>query len=354
MRLLRNCWYAAAWADEVPHGRPLGKRIADQPVLFFRRENGDLAAIADYCRHRYAPLHRGKQIGDVIQCAYHGLEYDAGGKCVRNPHALGTLPNISVPSYSVVDRYSVIWIWIGDKPADPSLINEEFSFLADPKRAHVRGRFHVKANFQLLLDNLMDISHARYLHGDALMTEEMRDLYDPKMKVEDETVTVTLQMSKIRAPGIFLPALPAGTDRVDFYDYVKAILPSFVSHDIAYTQPGEEPYLPSGVSSRSAHLFTPETSTTTHYLFDNSRDFLIDDKQSDQRMLAALKKAFGEEDIPMIEAQQLVIGDVDLMDLRPAILSNDKAGMFVRHKLTKKIRAQEPGSSESVPESAES
>jgi len=108
------------------------------------------------------------------------------------------------------------------------------------------------------------------------------------------------------------------------------------------------------VSSRSAHLFTPETSTTTHYLFDNSRDFLIDDKQSDQRMLAALKKAFGEEDIPMIEAQQLVIGDVDLMDLRPAILSNDKAGMFVRHKLTKKIRAQEPGSLESLPESAES
>ena len=354
MRLLRDCWYAAAWADEVPHGRPLGKRIADLPVLFFRRENGDIAAIADYCRHRFAPLHRGKQIGDFIQCAYHGLEYDSSGKCVRNPHVLGALPNISVPSYSVIDRYSVIWIWIGDKPADPDLIDTEFAFLADPKRAHVRGRFHVKANYQLLLDNLMDISHARYLHGEALMTEEMRDLYDPKMKVEDEIVTVTLRMSKIRAPGIFLPALPAGTERVDFYDYVKAILPSFVSHDIAYTQPGEEPYLPSGVSSRSAHLFTPETSTTTHYLFDNSRDFLIEDKQTDQRMLAALKKAFGDEDIPMIEAQQRVIGDVDLMDLRPAILSNDKAGMFVRRKLSKKIQAQEGGGSESVPQSAES
>ena len=341
MRIMRNCWYAAGWADEVVHGTPISRRIADQQILFFRRTDGAIAAIADYCPHRFAPLHRGKQLGDLIQCGYHGLEFDETGHCVRNPHAKGVLPKASIPAYSIVDRYSVIWLWVGEEAADPNLINEEFAFLEDPARAHVRGRFHVKANYQLMLDNLMDISHAIFLHGGALMTEDLYAGYDPQMSVEGDTVTVTLEQHRITAPGLFAPALPQGTERVDFYDYVKGILPSNVSHDIAYTQIGEPPYQPSGVSSRSAHLFTPETGATTHYFFDNSRDFLVGDAVTDERMLGALKQAFGEEDIPMIEAQQKVVGDADLMDLNPAILATDRAGILVRRTLAKRIRAQE-------------
>lgn len=341
MRVLKNCWYAAAWATEVPYGTLLGRRIVNEPVLFFRLENGAMAATADYCPHRFAPLHRGRQMGDVIQCGYHGLEFDARGKCMRNPHGSGVLPNISVRSYPVIDRYSVIWIWIGDRDADPSLISEEFAFLADSRRAHVRGRFHVKADYQLLLDNLMDISHALYLHGDALMTEDLYKNFEPKLSVEDDTVKVTLEQHGITAPGLFRPALPAGTQRVDFYDYVKHVLPSLVSHDIAYTQPGAAPYLPSGVSSRSAHFFTPETDSTSHYFFNNSRDFLTEDKATDQRVLAALQKAFGEEDIPMVEAQQRTLGDVDSRNLGRATLVTDRAAVAVRRALERKLKEQD-------------
>jgi phenylpropionate dioxygenase-like ring-hydroxylating dioxygenase large terminal subunit len=346
MRILRNCWYAAGWAGEVVAGTPLARRIADLPVLFFRREDGDIAAIADYCPHRFAPLHRGKQIGDYIRCGYHGLEFDGAGKCVHNPHKLGYLPKNTIPSYSIVTRYGVIWIWMGDEEANPELINREFAFLEDPKRGHVRGRFHVKANYLLMLDNLMDISHALYLHGEALMTEDLYKNYDPKVTDEDEGIKVTLEQHGITAPLVFRAALPSGTERVDFYDYVKGLLPANVSHDIAYTQLGQAPYLSSGVSSRSAHLFTPESKNTTHYFFDNSRDFMVGDAQVDERMLGILQKAFGEEDIPMIEAQQKVLGDADLMDLHPLLLSNDRAAVLARRKLTKRIEAQKAGSGE--------
>jgi phenylpropionate dioxygenase-like ring-hydroxylating dioxygenase large terminal subunit len=341
MRILKNRWYAGAWATEVQHGTLLGRRIADEPILFFRRENGQIAAILDSCPHRFAPLHRGRQVGDVVQCGYHGLEFDARGKCVRNPHGAGTLPNIATRAYAAIDRYSVIWIWIGDTEPNPSLIDEEFAFLADPGRAHARGRFHVKANYQLMLDNLMDLSHARYLHGDALMTEDLYKNFDPKLTVDGDYVKVTLEQRGVTAPGLFSPALPPGTERVDFYDYVKHVLPSQVSHDIAYTQLGAKPYLSSGVSSRSAHLFTPETATTTHYFFDNSRDFMIDDKLTDQRVLGALQKAFGEEDIPMIEAQQRVLSDVDGRNLGRATLVTDRAAVAVRRNIEKHIVAQE-------------
>jgi phenylpropionate dioxygenase-like ring-hydroxylating dioxygenase large terminal subunit len=349
LRILKNCWYAAAWSSEVTHGVPLARRIANMPVLFFRRTDGEMAGIADYCPHRYAPLHRGKQLGDVIQCGYHGLQFNDKGRCAHNPHP-GPLPTQQIPAYSVVDRYSVIWIWIGDQTADPSLINEEFAFLSDPRRAHVRGRFHVKANYQLLLDNLLDISHARYLHGDALMTEEMRERYEPRTAMEDGVVVSRLEQKQTLAPGLFSPALPAGTVRVDFYDYVKGILPSVVSHDIVYCQPGADKYLPSGVSSRSAHLFTPETNSTSHYLFDNSRDFMIEDKATDDRVMAALQQAFGKEDIPMIEAQQQLLGDTDLLELKPVVLANDRASMLMRRRLAKMIREQEGPSVSAVDE----
>ncbi len=341
VKILQNCWYAAAWAEEIEAGKILPRRIADLPMIFFRKQDGNIAAIADYCPHRYAPLSRGKQIGDVIQCGYHGLEFNADGKCVRNPHETGNLPKVSIPSYSVEERFSVIWIWIGDEPANPDMISEEFAFLSDPSRSHVRGRFHVKCGYQLMLDNLMDISHAIYLHGEALMTEDLYAGYDPKMKVDGDEIKVTLEQKGIAAPLLFRAALPEGTDKTDFYDYVKFVMPSLVSHDIAYTLVGVPPYQASGVSSRSAHLFTPETETTCHYMFDNSRDFMLGDAATDERMLGALKQAFGEEDIPMIEAQQQVLGDRELFDLKPAILVNDKAGVLVRRTLAKRIREQQ-------------
>lgn len=341
MKILKNRWYAAAWGEEVKTGAPLPLRIADLPMLFFRRQNGELAAIADYCPHRFAPLSRGRQIGDVIQCGYHGLEFDGQGKCVRNPHEAGKLPNACVPAYTAVERHSVVWVWIGDQPADPALISDEFSFLGDPARAHVRGRFHVKANYLLLLDNLNDISHARFVHGDALMTEDLYKAFAPELKVEGDVINVTALCRNITAPGLFQLGLPEGSEKTDLHDYVKTILPANVIHDIAYTQPGEAPYQNSGASSRSAHFFTPETATSAHYLFNNSRDFLVDDEQINAKVRAALIQAFGEEDIPMIEAQQGVIGERDLFDLRPVILVTDRGGVMARRNLAKHIKAQE-------------
>src|SRR6202040_375101 len=157
--MLTNIWYMGAWPSELVQGKLLGRTIANQPILMFRKQDGTAVALGDRCPHRFAPLHRGRQVGDVVQCGYHGLEFDARGRCVRNPHGTGTLPNIATRAYAAIDRYRVIWIWIGDTEANPSLIDEEFAFLADPGRAHARGRFHVKANYQLMLDNLMDLSH---------------------------------------------------------------------------------------------------------------------------------------------------------------------------------------------------
>jgi nitrite reductase/ring-hydroxylating ferredoxin subunit len=74
--LLRNAWYIAAWADEIG-GQPLARRICDEPIVLFRDATGRVAALADRCCHRAAPLSMGSVVEEGIQCGYHGPRLSA-------------------------------------------------------------------------------------------------------------------------------------------------------------------------------------------------------------------------------------------------------------------------------------
>src|SRR5476649_2705264 len=81
---MQNAWYVAAWDREI--GRtPLARRICDQPMVFYRREDGTPVTLEDMCCHRMLPLSHGRVEGDLMVCGYHGLTFDSAGKCVRVP-----------------------------------------------------------------------------------------------------------------------------------------------------------------------------------------------------------------------------------------------------------------------------
>src|SRR5690554_5303274 len=113
MTYLRNCWYMAAWADEVEDSGLLARRYLNEPVVLFRDSKGDIKALKDMCPHRFAPLSKGKVTDGAIACGYHGLTFDADGKCVHNPHG-PLLKNMAVKAYPVIEAYRAIWIWMGD------------------------------------------------------------------------------------------------------------------------------------------------------------------------------------------------------------------------------------------------
>ena len=86
MEYLRQCWYMAAWADEVVPRQPFARTLLEQPVLLYRDAAGIARALLDRCPHRFVPLSRGRIAGDVVTCAYHGLGFGPTGACVANPH----------------------------------------------------------------------------------------------------------------------------------------------------------------------------------------------------------------------------------------------------------------------------
>ena len=56
---LRNAWYVAAWSDGRRR-RLLGRTILKEPVVLYRKADGEVAALADRCPHRFAPLQHGQ------------------------------------------------------------------------------------------------------------------------------------------------------------------------------------------------------------------------------------------------------------------------------------------------------
>jgi vanillate O-demethylase monooxygenase subunit len=180
----------------------------------------------------------------------------------------------------------------------------------------------------------MDTSHGLYLHSDSLTTEEMRNEYRQTVTIQDGVVSLLLQQYSVQPPSFWAQALPQDTGSVDLHDSVRGYLPANVVHDIAYSPAGTPPHSKGGASSCSAHMFTPETDTTSHYFFCNSRDYSVQSAEVQDRLEKTLYHIFGSQDKPMIEAQQRMLGNEELMQLNPVLLPTDKAAVLMRRHLS--------------------
>ena len=142
-----------------------------EPVVLYRKADGNVAAILDRCSHRFAPLHMGKIVhGDRIQCPYHGLEFDASGACVLNPHGAKNIPSrAAVRGFPVLEKHKAIWIWMGEKPPDVSKV-PDFGVLDNVPELYTtkRDKMTIRANYELIIDNLLDLNGTGYLHDGIL------------------------------------------------------------------------------------------------------------------------------------------------------------------------------------------
>ena len=166
---MKNCWYVAAYDRELEDGGPLGRKLLDEPVVIFRDSKGTPVALEDRCCHRQLPLSLGAVTGDTLQCGYHGLEFDATGACVTVPGQSMVPPGAVIRSYPLVEKWGFLWIWMGDAAqADEALI-PDWWWVDDPGWGHNPGAFlHIACNYELITDNLLDLSHLGYVHQRTL------------------------------------------------------------------------------------------------------------------------------------------------------------------------------------------
>lgn len=329
-----KAWYIACWSQDLLPGGILSRTIMDQPIVFFRTEQGTLGALHDRCPHRFAPLSGGKLVGEDLQCPYHGLQFDAGGACVHNPYG-PALRAANVRSYAIEERHRAVWIWMADKEdADPALI-PDFGYLADaPDTAFSAGLLHINAGYELLIDNIMDLTHVEYLHSNTLAGNGLVHKVKPVTREAEGGVEVRWAVTDI-ALSPFHSKLHAPLVRGDQVSQVNWSAPTAMRLKNVVSAPGAPE--DSGATDLNAHFLTPETRLSTHYFFAASRNYQVEDVELNAYIGEMRAKVFSTEDEPMIAAVQQRMGETEFWDLHPVLLGVDEASVRVRRKIAKLI-----------------
>ncbi len=285
-------------------------------MVLYRTLDGQVCALADACWHRLLPLSMGRLEGDELVCGYHGLHYNAKGRCTSMPSQEGVNPSACVKSYPVVERHRLIWVWTGDPAlADPSLIadlhwNQHPDWAADGKL------IHVKCDYRLVIDNLMDLTHETYVHGSSIGNAAVAEA--PFVATHgDKTATITRWMENIEAPPFWANQLFQARGYkgpVDRWQIIRFEAPSTVTIDVGVAPAGSgavpnaagESDRSQGVNGYVLNTMTPETDQTCHYFWAIARNYSLNEQRLTHQMREGVAGIFREDEL-ILEAQQQAI-----------------------------------------------
>lgn len=344
--LLLNTWYVAAKSAEIPADKPLGRIVCNEPMALFRKGDGSLAAVEDFCPHRGAPLSLGFVCDDKLVCGYHGLEMGCDGKVVAMPgqRVRGFPP---VKSYAVVERHGFVWVWPGEQgAADPALI-PALHWADNPEWAYCGGYFHIKASHLLMIDNLMDLTHETYVHSTSIGQKEI-DETPCVTKVDGDHVTTSRIMEALpEAPPFWRMALRSNglpdDGPVDRWQICHFEPPSHVMIEVGVALAGHGGHhapADKKVSSIVVDFITPETETTHHYFWGMARHFRPGDAALTESILAGQGNVFAE-DTEVLKRQQANL--TRWPERRLLMLNIDAGGVQSRRVIDRLVAAQQSG-----------
>ena len=338
-KFLENAWYAAAWSDEV--GQALFERsIIGRSILFYRDADDVAVALDNACPHRSAPLHLGKLHGDVVECAYHGLKFGPHGDCVHNPHGNQKIPpRMKTHSYPLEDRHAMLWIWMGDPAYADAAAIPDFSCHTDDRFPTVKGVIEMHGYYELISDNLMDLTHVEFTHAGILGSDAIK-----RGKHEVQQAGTTVWSNRWCPDGLAPPAWDALFGNygkaVDHWLYMRWDAPAHMLLDVGITptgRPREE-----GIWIYGTDILTPRDAGSTYYFWGVSASNGHDGPHVLEAWEGAIDAAFSGQDKPIIEAQQAMIrqrGGNDIEDVENVLLPSDSGPLRCRRVLHEMIEA---------------
>ncbi|HIF58218.1 MAG TPA: aromatic ring-hydroxylating dioxygenase subunit alpha [Rhodospirillales bacterium] len=330
---LRNSWYVGAWSHELTR-KPFQRFLLDEPLVFYRTESGKPVVLDDRCIHRFAPLSAGCLEGDNIVCGYHGFTYAPNGNCIAIPGVDRAPKKAGVKSYPVVEKWGWIWVWMGnEEKADEAKI-PDFHYLDDPEWAGKGETLNLKCAYNLVYENLLDLTHAKFVHKTTLATNDVTEF---PLEIEEvgDTVVARREMSGIKSSPLFTRA-GGFTEPVDHRQHVIFTPPCYIS--INTTVKSAEASSENKIADiRILNALTPETSKTTNYFWSLVRCFALDDEEMETFLHEANTFAFSE-DKAIIEQQQNMWDTVP--DAKPIPFPHDK-GVIASDRLMRRLMTEE-------------
>lgn len=328
-----------AYSHEVTRAL-FGTTVLGQKIVLYRTEAGEVVALSGLCPHRMFPLELSRVVGDTVQCGYHGFRFDPTGRCVEVPSQPEPSP-ATLRAFPVIEHGGTVWLWTGEpERADPALLPDlsAIGLGAAGWGVEHHPRALLKGRYTLLIDNLLDLSHASFLHETTIPRA------DAVARTPYELVA-TERSINLRRVGRGIPSNP----------FLKLLFPE---HDGSVDQSFDAEYLgpalirTGGLSTKSVtgeplgtlnfiHAITPETPTSVHYFVITARDFRPDD-QAITAMNYKMGTAIQPQDTLAIEAIEAALSSGQPL---PAEVSckADVGAIQVRRRLEAQIQAEGRG-----------
>jgi len=336
---LKKAWYPAALSREVDGQALFHRKILGVSVMIYRLADGKAVAMQDRCPHRFAPLSLGKRVGDEVACPYHALRFNAQGQCTHNPHGTGHIPKAArVDSFPLVERYGFLWIWMDAAEPDLSLLPDYSPLEEGPETGVGWTYMSLPVNYELIIDNVMDLSHIDHVHGEIITTRGKLSPMVPQIRETETTVSARWEWSQQPAMMIFAPFLPQPEEEARQYFDITWSAPANIQLTVAATQ--ETAGFANAVDQYDLHTCTPADAFNTHYFFATRRNHIEDDADYNAQKIAGMHAAFEDEDGPLVKAVQEEMGDADFFSLHPVLMSNDIAPVKVRKMLDRMIQVE--------------
>lgn len=301
--LVRNSWYVAAEPQEIGR-QPVARTILNEPIVFWRAEDGTPVAFEDRCCHRRMPLRKAAVEGDILRCHYHGLEFEPSGECRRVPGQTTVPPGARVRTYPLVEKYNWLWIWMGD----PALADESRIVPYPWKTSDAWGdkgtNFHVNADYRLIVDNLLDLTHLAYVHQSTIGNQAVAENAKIRTLRGEDSVTVARWIVNQPPPPTYVKAGGFAPDQlVDRWQIIEWRPPSFVrlftgaapgaaeGKDFGFIDIERETPA-GGLGLRNLNAITPETETTCHYFWSQCQDVKPDSAEFTDMVYKQILTAF--------------------------------------------------------------
>jgi len=335
-------WYVIASGDDVG-SHPIARTVCGEPIVLFRTTTGVAVAMDDRCPHRGYPLSAGSLCGDEIQCGYHGLRFTQQGTCTWAPGQDRIPSRARVTPRPVAEVGPWVWIWTGD-PAAPEFDRLPLiPWFADAGWAHVHGMEFLDARYGLLIDNLLDLSHETFLHGELIGTPEVAE--SPITTTIDDdlaVVHVSRRMASVECPNFYSGSTGLRSP-IDRWQDIEYHAPGYYLLHVRVAPAGSQPDglrdHPQAAHLKVLYAITPIDDHRTMDFWAVCRDFAIDDSELDT-FIARSNRDVVLQDVDALNLIEARLGDT--WEPAEVSLKIDSGGLAARRVLTDLIASERP------------
>jgi len=276
-----------------------------------------------------------------LRCGYHGIRFGPDGVCRENPHGSASKA-LCVRAYPAIERHRLLWVWTGTTDAADAADIPDLPFIdRAPSASFISGYVLTQANHLLMVDNILDLTHADYLHPESLGGGSMTRSIASIEPMPNHSLRVSWIANNETPLPIMRMNFPEPDARIDMWTEVQW-WPSGVMILMTGGTPTGQPRS-AGIDVQAMHIMTPATPSSTHYFYSNTRSFATDSAVVTEGIAKALRFAFEQQDKPMIEGQQARIGSADLLSLHPALQRSDGPSTQARRIFSRLVREEQAG-----------